>query len=589
MTEQLFGVPADQLFAWSALPVAAIVIWLSARDAGKRALLLGTIWLTAAIVVPTIAPSFARSLGIGDDATQQQIIAAHIAATRQAWDFADVQTVEVAGSNSFLPTTLPAPGQRAPIALWPLDDARNSLDKSLGTSALSFARLHIARGENGLDLRAIATQRDAPGEAPARALETSVDETGALHWKESRALDSVLLAEGASLPEPLTNRVGPAPTSNEITVQPLPRYRLTSQSLYAIERSSLGTCLVLAMRFLDASLARPGLPVMLHLDPVERAQNLAPFVNWSGAVAHPVVLESGVGPHVYWIVEGSFTARTYPNSATLPGGDFWGGINYARQNVTAVFDGTTGHSQLYLFDRSEPLARIWERALPGLFAPIEEMQPQLRAAIRPAPAQLNAITRIYARYHPVAGKSANDETLGWETRQSEWRPILANDKAPSPLWNDALLPSENGARALWQLSAFAPARGRVDSGGVAALTGIAGVALDDAGHWRWRQWSPSKPLALPGFVTPPQIIYNLETGARPAPTARVGVFPAFDATGKADGFTAFHAQIQATKDDAPTILQVQAATTGTPNSASTGAASTPTIRWPARATCGTRS
>ncbi len=570
--ERLFAVPADQLFAWSALPVAALLLWLSARDDGKRALLIGTIWLTSSIVVPTLAPSFARSLGIGDNTAQREIIEAHIAATREAWGFADVQSVEIAGSNSFLPTSLPAPGQRAPVALWPLDSARNSLDQNLIGSALSVARLHVERDENGLILRAIATQRDSISEAPARELEAPIDKVGALSWSPNRALDSVLLAEAAPTPEPLTNRVGPAPTSDLTPIESLPRYRLTSQSRFALERSSLGTCLVLATRFLDASLATPGLPVMLHLDPVERAQNLAPFVNWSGAVAHPVTLESGVGPQVNWIVEGSFTARTYPNSATLPGGDLWGGINYARQNVTAVFNGTTGESQLYLFDRNEPLARIWDRALPGLFRPIEEMKPELRAAIRPAPAQLNALTRIYARYHPSSGKSAGDEALNWENRQSEWRPILATDKAPTPQWNDALLPSKTGAPTQWQLSAFAPARGRVTTGdGVAALTGIAGVTLDANGSWRWQQWIPAKPLPLPNFVTPPQIIYNSETGARLVPPTRVGVFPTFDVGGKANGFTAFHAQIQFAKDNTPATLQVQAATTGALNAASIAA------------------
>ncbi len=567
--EQLFGVPAAQFFAWSALPVAAILLWLGARDEGKRALFLGTIWLMSAIAVPTMAPSFARSLGIGDEAAQHQIVAAHIAATRTAWGFADVQTIEVAGHNSFSKTTLPAPGQRAPIALWPLDDARDSLDQTLAGSTLSAARLHIGRDKNGLVLRAIATQRDSVDAAPARAWEAPVDKTGALGWQSDHALDSVTLAEAAPTPEPFTNRVGPAPTSDSTSVEPLPRYRLTSQSRFALERSSLGACLVLAARFLDFSLATPGLPVMLHLDPVERAQNLAPFVNWSGAVAHPVVLESGVGPQVNWIVEGSFTARTYPNSATLPGGDLWGGINYARQNVTAVFNGTTGESQLYLFDRNEPLARIWDRALPGLFAPIEKMKPELRAAIRPAPAQLNALTRIYARYHPVAGKSANDEALNWENRTSEWRPILATDKAMTSNWNDALLPEKTGAPTQWQLSAFAPARGRVDTGdGVAALTGIAGVTLDASGHWRWQAWNPAQPLSLPNFVTPPQSTYSSETGLRFVAPTRVGVFPTFDATGKADGFTAFHAQIQTAKDNAPTILRVQAATTGALNATS---------------------
>ena len=559
--EQLAGLPTSQFFAWSALPVAALVYGLGTRDDGRRALMLSASWLCLALVLPSLAPSFARSLGVGDEAAQQRFVAAHLQATRRAWGFESVEEAAVAGNASFSETVLPAPGRRAPVALWPLDGARAALTKRLAQDGtpLRAARLHTAREGDELKLRAIVTRRELRGEAPARQLQAPVDTAGPMSWETDQTLDSTLLSESAPAPEPPANRLGPAPLAETEPFEALPRYRLTTQSRFAVERSSPGSCLILALRFLNFSLLRPGPPLMVHLDPVERAQNLAPFVNWSGALAHPVVAQSGVGPHVYWIVEGCFTARTYPNSATLPGGEGWGGVNYARQNVTAVFDGTTGESDLYLFNRAEPIARLWDRALPGLFRPIEEMPSELRAAIRPAPAQLNALSRVYARYHHEGG----DETLNWASRASEWRPIFANAQAPSPFWSDALLPGADGALAHWQLSAFAPARGRVDSGeSVATLSGIAGVTLGRDGSWQWRQWRPQQTLLLPNFATLPQITFNSEVGARFAPPTRVGVFPAFDEAGRADGFTAFRAQMQPSVNDKPAILTVQAATTG---------------------------
>ena len=592
--ERLAGVPASQFFAWSALPVAVLVFWLGARDNGRRALALSVGWLCLAITIPAIAPSFARSIGVGDDATQQQFVAEHLDATRRAWGFDATQDLEIAEKAPFTDTVLPAPGRRAPVALWPLDGASSALADRLQTEpqpALRAARLHIARASDkkaddsnddsndGLQLRAILTQRDSIGEAPARELQAPLDQAGPLQWQTPRALDSILISEAPPTPEAQTNRLGQPPVNDTEPFEPLPRYRLTTQPQFAVERASLGACLTLAWRFFDFSLVRPGPPLMWHLSPVERAQNLAPFVNWSGAIAHPVTLESGVGPHVYWLVEGCLTARTYPNSATLPGGEGWGGVNYSRQNVTAVFDGTTGKSQLYLFNRNEPISRLWNRALPGLFRPIEEMPAPLRVAIKASPAQLNAMTRIYARYHPTKG----DEALQWATRQNEWRPILATEQAPTPYWNDALLPDSQGdvpqgansqtansqtanaqgGLTQWQISAFAPSRGRVETGaGVASLTGIVGVTLHRDGSWRWRQWRPTKPLALPAFATPPLYSYNSETGPRFAPPTRVGVFPAFDEAGRADGFTAFRAEVQIGTDKAPSTLRVQAATTG---------------------------
>lgn len=559
--EQLVGIPASQFFAWSALPVAILVFVLGARDNGRRALALGVGFLALATATPAIAPAFARSLGIGDDAAQSQIIAQHLESTRQAWGFETIEDIEIKGDTAFTETLLPAPGQGAPVALWPLDGAQSALSDPLNREAkppLRAARLHIARAGDELRLRAIATRRDAIGAAAARQWQAPAGAAGPLQWQTPQTLDDVLLSETPPAPEAQTNRLGLPPAESE-PLAPTPPYRLTTQSRYAVERASLGACLTLAWRFFDFSLLTPGPPLMLHLDPVERARNLAPFVNWAGAVAHPVVQESGVGPHVYWIVEGCFTARTHPDAATLPGGDAWAGINYARQNVTAVFDGSTGKSDLYLFNQNEPISRLWNRALPGLFRPIEEMPAPIRAAIAPSPAYLNAMSHLYARYHPEAG----DEPLNWATRGSEWRPILAVSGAPAPGWNEALLPDGKGNLTQWQIGAFAPARGRVQDGdGVAALTGVAGVRLNREGNWRWRQWRPTQLLALPKIATQPIATINSETGLKFAPPTRVGVFPAFDAMGRADGFTAFRAQVQPGENNAPPTLSVEAQTTG---------------------------
>ena len=559
--EQMIGVPLAQLFAWSALPVAVLIFWLGTRDQGKRAVALGALWLFAASLIPTLAPAFARSWGIGDRAAQNQIIAEHIEATRRSWGFATIKESEIKGNALWGETILPAPGQAAPVALWPLESAASSLATRLEGEpkpSLRAARLHVAREGDELRLRAIATQRSAPGEAPAREWQARANPGGALEWQVSPALDSLALSEAPPASEPQSNRLGPPLAQTEPQEQ-LPPYRLSVQPNFAIERATLGACLTLAWRFFDASLLKPGPPLVLHLDPVERARNLAPFVNWAGAVAHPVVLESGVGPQVYWIVEGCFTARTSPDSATLPLGNEWAGINYARQNVTAVFNGSSGESQLYLFNRNEPLARGWSRALPGLFRPIEELRSELRAAIRPSPAYLSAVSPVYARYHPASG----DEVASWEKRESEWRAILATPLAPAPGWNEALLPTSAGELTQWQIGAFAPARGRIETGpGVAALTAVAGVSLNPDGSWRWQQWRPTQPLPLPAIATPTQATINADAGVQFAPPTRVGVFPTFGDDGHANGFTAFRAEVQDGKDKAPLTLRVQAQTTG---------------------------
>ena len=583
--EQIAGVPADQFFAWSALPLAAFLVWCGARERGRIALFGALGWGTLALIVPALAPAFVRSLGVMNETRQRQAVVAHLDATRRAWGFAGVKEVRIKSDAAFAATQLGAPAganpqnpPNAPVALWPVEAARRAMQEQLGDATpLRVTRVHTARENQNqnqaLWLRAIAARRDSTGEAAAIQLQAPASSPGPL-LVQQQALDDNLLPE-ASAP-PSNNRLGPAPDP----LPPLPLYRLTARAGAGVERSTLGACLVLATRFFDVSLLRPGLPLTWHLEPVERAQMLAPFVNWSGAVARPVVLESGVGPHVYWLVEGCFTSRSFPGAATLPTGDTWGGINYARQGVVAVLDGSSGQSQFFLTAPNEPLSRAWARALPALWTPLDQLRPELRAQLQPSTALLEATTRVYASYHPQTG----DQVMAWQTHASEWRPILTEDTG-SGAWSEALLPDEKGAPVCWQLGAFAPARGLLETGKApVTLSALAGVTLAPDGQAQWRQWQPDKPLPLPDIAAEPTVSFNPEGRPTVPPPTRIGVFPAFDARGRANGFTVFRAEISApepsdaqTPDNptktadpttssavAPPRLKVQAQTTGTP-------------------------
>ena len=583
--EQIAGAPTNQFFAWSALPVAVAVAALGARERGRGALILCAVWLASAALLPSLAPSFARSLGVGDDVAERLAIAAHLDATRRAWDIGGVRNVPLEGKTEFAPTTLGDNSRGAPVALWPLDAARQALESTVATDApatprvtLRAARLHVVRGANDQVMgRAIVTQRDARGEAPARQLEARLDVAGPLRASAPQTLDTLVLTQEPVVGETSNNRLGPAPVEMNEGATPWPApppYRVGVRPQFAVEHAAPGASLVLAARFLEAPLLAPGPPLSWHLEPVARAQTLAPFVNWDGAVAHPLVLESGVGPHVYWMVEGCFTARTFPGAATLPAGEIWGGINYARPGVLAVFDGSSGDSTLYLLDPNEPLARVWSRALPELFRPLGELRPELRAQIQPAPGWLNALSRIYTRYHPQPG----DETRAWSDRSSEWRAIFGENDAVTPAWHEALLPTDAGTRQWWNLCAFAPARGTLNGTlgstlgaesppALSAIIGVTGATGASGTAWNWQQWRPTTPLALPDIAIEPLPNIARENRLPLVEPPRIGAFPSFDGAGNADGFTLFRAQVKTPLDakgnpkGAPS-LEVEAATTG---------------------------
>jgi uncharacterized protein len=136
----------------------------------------------------------------------------------------------------------------------------------------------------------------------------------------------------------------------------------------------------------------PDSRILLHRDVEDRLQTLAPFIQWD---AHPAALaESG---RIVFVVDGYTTSSDYPYAqrVDLGGAD----VNYARASVRARVDAFSGKVNLYLTDRSDPIARAWAAAFPGLLRPEEEMPPDLRGRLRYPRELFAAQATAYQRFH----------------------------------------------------------------------------------------------------------------------------------------------------------------------------------------------
>lgn len=120
----------------------------------------------------------------------------------------------------------------------------------------------------------------------------------------------------------------------------------------------------------------------------ERVRRLAPFLRYDRD-PYVVVAEG----RVFWVVDAYTTSDRYPYSQPL------GPFNYLRNSVKAVVDAYHGEVRFYVADPRDPVIRVYDRIFPGLFRPLDELEPSLRAHLRYPLDLFEVQARVYASYH----------------------------------------------------------------------------------------------------------------------------------------------------------------------------------------------
>ncbi|MDB5243505.1 MAG: hypothetical protein JWP57_4130, partial [Spirosoma sp.] len=221
---------------------------------------------------------------------------------------------------------------------------------------------------------------------------------------------------------------------------------------------------------------------------------------------------------MYWLVEGCFISRSFPHSAMMPAGDEWSNVNYARQSVLGVCDATTGQTNFYLFDPSEPLARAWNALLPNFFRPARELPDALRTGTRLSAALLSAQSVMWARYHPAA--SDQDEVATWKKGTDQWQQFDVFDSSERDAVAQPVVVERKGQPEMELMAAFSHWGGTVTDSTVPAsgtnpasqLTLVALLGARDEGDAIWKghgqtplsAWRAAQPFAVPLSESPPE-------------------------------------------------------------------------------------
>jgi uncharacterized membrane protein (UPF0182 family) len=159
--------------------------------------------------------------------------------------------------------------------------------------------------------------------------------------------------------------------------------------------------------------------VLYYRQPRERVEKVAPWLTVDSD-PYPAVIDG----RIVWLLDGYTTPDRYPLSqrsslkamtddslnrdnefGTLPTDE----INYMRNAVKATVDAYDGTVHLYAWDTSDPMLQAWRKAFPGTVEDKSDIPPDVLAHMRYPEDQFKVQRYQFARYHVT---DASDFFLG---------------------------------------------------------------------------------------------------------------------------------------------------------------------------------
>jgi len=183
--------------------------------------------------------------------------------------------------------------------------------------------------------------------------------------------------------------------------------------------------------------------ILYHRDITDRVTTIAPFLRYD---EDPYLVVSDEG-RLFWIRDAYTTTTSYPYSAPA-----LGGVNYIRNSVKVVIDAYNGTTEFFVSDARDPLAQTLARAYPDLLKPLEAMSSDLRRHLR-YPETIFAIqAAMFSTYHMTnPGVFYNKEDM-WQIPAID---IDGNPQLMQPYYTVMRLPGEEHAEFI-QMLPFTP-------------------------------------------------------------------------------------------------------------------------------------
>jgi len=189
----------------------------------------------------------------------------------------------------------------------------------------------------------------------------------------------------------------------------------------------------------------PDSRLMMNRAVAQRVRHIAPFFRYD---RDPYIVVTPEG-RLVWMLDGYTTSTRYPYSDPVQGVG-----NYIRNSVKVTIDAYDGATTFYLADPTDPIARAYATAFPGLLKPLDAMPRELLEHIR-YPEDFFAIqARKYATYHMKDPQVFYNKEDLWSIPR---RSIEGRDREMEPYYTILRLPGEKKEEFVL-LTLFNPSR-----------------------------------------------------------------------------------------------------------------------------------
>ncbi len=157
--------------------------------------------------------------------------------------------------------------------------------------------------------------------------------------------------------------------------------------------------------------------ILINRNITERLKLVAPFLTYDDDPYMVIDKDGGLK----WIIDAYTTTNLYPYSQSA------GEFNYIRNSVKAVVDAYSGEVKLYIVDKNDPIAKMYNSLYPGVFE-TDELPEDLKKHVKYPEYLFDIQARVYGKYHisnPTVFYNKNDmwaiakERYGTSTEERE--------------------------------------------------------------------------------------------------------------------------------------------------------------------------
>lgn len=182
--------------------------------------------------------------------------------------------------------------------------------------------------------------------------------------------------------------------------------------------------------------------ILYHRNIVDRISTALPFLRLDRD-PYLVVADDGT---LKWMQDAYTVTSQYPYAWRGPGN-----ISYMRNSVKIVLDAYDGTIAAYVSAPTDPLILTWSKVFPGIFQPLDSLRADLRAHVRYPDDLFRMQTSLYTTYHM-------DDTDEFYHREDQWQvPIVTRPDEAVPFMRHIImrLPDESKAEYIY-MAPFTP-------------------------------------------------------------------------------------------------------------------------------------